>query len=455
MTKKVFSIILAGCMAFGVMVSTLFGMEGKNVGAEEAFTDKEILTPYWEGTISYLESVLAVEEEDGSIAPIDLLYPIEEILVVKNASLNVIYEAGKDYSTENGKLIVHKTGSIPRMTYAEFHPTTGTNGFEDRDGGYVQWQEGAWYHSKQIVVTYRHAEGYDGYIPESKGYLLPNTHEKLQNDEQLNVLVYGDSISTGANSSGHPMINAAPNMPIYPEMFIRGLKRDYQKENINLINEAVGGTDSAWGVSNVRFSVFEKYDDIDFAIIAFGMNDISVEPENFSLNISRLVRALKNKYDGIEIVLIATMLPNYQAINFWGKQDQFYDVLKTQETEGVAVLNMTGVHKSLLEVKRYADMTGNNINHPNDYFARVYAQSLLKTLVVDESLKGDENEPSAGDSSGTSSDNGGNSDSSSSTTDSSEEEKGCNGSATCGILFTLCAVAFGMKKLIDKEKNKK
>ena len=61
--------------------------------AERPYSMEEMLAPVWMGTQSYNESVLAVEEEDGSIAPIDLLYPIEEIVSVKNASLNKIGRA--------------------------------------------------------------------------------------------------------------------------------------------------------------------------------------------------------------------------------------------------------------------------------------------------------------------------------------------------------------------------
>ena len=42
---------------------------------------------------------------------------------------------------------------------------------------------------------------------------------------------------------------------------------------------------------------------------------------------------------------------------------------------------MTSVHKSLLERKHFYDMTGSNLNHPNDFLARVYAQSLLSALI--------------------------------------------------------------------------
>ena len=37
---------------------------------------------------------------------------------------------------------------------------------------------------------------------------------------------------------------------------------------------------------------------------------------------------------------------------------------------------------ALLEKKRFFDMTGNNVNHPNDFLASVYAQTILKILGV-------------------------------------------------------------------------
>ena len=48
----------------------------------------------------------------------------------------------------------------------------------------------------------------------------------------------------------------------------------------------------------------------------------------------------------------------------------------------VSVADMTDMHKKLLATgKRYRDMTGNNVNHPNDFLARVYAQVILRTLI--------------------------------------------------------------------------
>lgn len=41
---------------------------------------------------------------------------------------------------------------------------------------------------------------------------------------------------------------------------------------------------------------------------------------------------------------------------------------------------MTEVHRKLLERKSFADMTGNNVNHPNDFLARWYAQYIVGML---------------------------------------------------------------------------
>ena len=40
----------------------------------------------------------------------------------------------------------------------------------------------------------------------------------------------------------------------------------------------------------------------------------------------------------------------------------------------------------MLETKKYLDVTGNGINHPNDFWARLYANTLFETLVGYENL---------------------------------------------------------------------
>jgi hypothetical protein len=55
--------------------------------------------------------------------------------------------------------------------------------------------------------------------------------------------------------------------------------------------------------------------------------------------------------------------------------------LKTFESEHVAVADVWSVSEHILKTKRYCDISGNHINHPNDFMVRVYAQvagALLK-----------------------------------------------------------------------------
>jgi hypothetical protein len=41
---------------------------------------------------------------------------------------------------------------------------------------------------------------------------------------------------------------------------------------------------------------------------------------------------------------------------------------------------MSSVHRHLLARKEYYHMTGNNINHPNDFLARVYGMVLMAVM---------------------------------------------------------------------------
>ena len=395
---------LLGLLAYLLCGSATLSSGGATMRKEKdpdaLFDVSQMLVPFWEGDTVYNESIMPTREKSGNIPAIDLLYPIDEILEVKSANLKTTYQEGVDYSLENGQFIVNPSGQIKSLSYLEFHPADGQAGFESRNGGYVLWKEGSWFHERQTVITYKHQAGYQGYIPEGKGRLLPNILAKLEAKQDINLLVYGDSISTGGNSSGHPDINVSPWMPIYPKLFQIGLEERFGAK-VNLINASVGGTDSAWGVSKLRSEILNKYDDLDLAIVAFGMNDTTRDPDGFAANIKNIVRGLKSKYKDIDILMIATMLPNEEAVTFWGHQSEFYEPLKEMEAEGLVAVNMGGVHAGLLQRKKYVDMTGNNINHANDFLARAYAQTLLRTMeVTDYGLP--EEEPS-GSSSETSS----------------------------------------------------
>lgn len=48
--------------------------------------------------------------------------------------------------------------------------------------------------------------------------------------------------------------------------------------------------------------------------------------------------------------------------------------------------NVKMIVDAMLEHKEFCDYSGNNINHPNDFFVRIYAQTLLRTLIGYENM---------------------------------------------------------------------
>jgi hypothetical protein len=59
---------------------------------------------------------------------------------------------------------------------------------------------------------------------------------------------------------------------------------------------------------------------------------------------------------------------------------EYRDVLKAFAAPGTAVADLTEVWARLLNSKADMDLTGNGLNHPNDFGHRLYAQAILKLL---------------------------------------------------------------------------
>jgi hypothetical protein len=52
----------------------------------------------------------------------------------------------------------------------------------------------------------------------------------------------------------------------------------------------------------------------------------------------------------------------------------YLPALKSLESEQVAVADVWSMSEYILQTKRYSDISGNHINHPNDFMVRIYAQ---------------------------------------------------------------------------------
>ena len=342
----------------------------------------ELLTPYWEGNTVYEESVMVLTDEDGNIAPISLTYPIDKIIKVTDAVKSIEYVEGMDYSLNNGKLAICDGTSIPVTHYDEYYfdnnddNLTSRKAMTDGSGRYTFFIEGTYWHYRQILVTYEHSGEWKGDIPYGQSYKLPKTMEKLENGEELNIVVNGLSTTTGCNCSSK--INAQPFLPNWADLTVSALKSKFNNDNITMTNTAVGGTLAAWGLKNVQENIIDYAPDLVF--IEFGLNDAVLSA--FRDNMAAMVAKIKEALPNCEIVLVQSPLANPDVRGHYAHQDSYVNVLSqiANSYEGIVVANVGAVHDYFLSIKEYRDMTGNNVNHYNDFIERAYAQVILKVF---------------------------------------------------------------------------
>ena len=341
-----------------------------------------LVQPFWQSNTMRGESLFFVQQT-GELPTVQLLFEPLELLSVKSTTQEITYQEGKDYLLDrHARTLTLPLGSrIPFKTAAELRPPQGSphtlKGAGTPERGFL-WSEGSFFHELQVEATYTHAaDAWQSYVPSFAGALLPRTIRKLRDKEPLNLVVLGDSISAGYNASG--FVKAPPFMPPYPELVTHELERHYGAP-IQLTNISVAGQTTSWGLQQTAAVSAAQP---DLVILAFGMNDSHrLKTEVYLSNTRQIIQQVKAATPGAELVLVASSLPNpdlsRERIETLA---QFEAGLKQMSGPGVAVADVTAVWTELLKHKNYLDISGNGINHPNDFAHRAYAQIILGLLV--------------------------------------------------------------------------
>lgn len=355
--------------------------------------DKYLL-PYWESQVVYNESVVPYRDKNGDIPARELAFPIAKVLEVRSNDLKTVYEEGRDYViTEDGAIsFPAETTTVPVAAYDSIYTDTpsGAAGFSSiSEGKYIV--TGKAIIQKQIYVSYIRTTPFGAdLIPEFAGDSLSGTVDKLENKEPVNIVFYGDSITTGASSTGHPDINIDPHTPIFSELVGDKLAELYGYDGVNAVNCATGGWTANDGKNNISRVLSQKP---DLVVLAFGMNDgggqkTSAAKNQFYANYITMMERVWQMYPNCEFLLVSSILPNPDAKDQEGNptlsnHEDFLGVVETicEEYAGdkVAVCDVMSIHKKLLERKLFMDM-GDNYNHPSDFAARLYAQAIVAKL---------------------------------------------------------------------------
>jgi putative membrane-bound dehydrogenase-like protein len=348
---------------------------------------KEPLPPetkvgFWSSPDLAGDPLFFIQADGASAAKAQLLITPQAAPALRGASGEIVYELGRDFTWAPGsrEIVLTEGSRIPFKTVAELHPAPGSpnsyDGFRDTKL-HMLYAQGRFFHDLQSVATYTASEPWSGPIPAAKPDQLPHLHARLAAHAPVKVVVLGDSISTGLNASATG--KAAPYQPGYPELVTRGLAKRFGTE-VTLKNLSVSGLDAAWGLTQMPTVIEERP---DVFICAFGMNDASglIPPEKFAATIREMIAQLHAAHPDCDVILVSPMTANPE----WKHaQPPFYPAyakaMQALAGPGIAVADVTTVWLALLERKGVLDLSGNGLNHPNDFGHRVYADVVLATI---------------------------------------------------------------------------
>jgi len=366
-----------------------------------SYTNSQRIAPFWENDIMYNESVCFTECEDG-IYGTTLFVPTEILCVVDNY-LSKEYVAGVDFVWEEGtNRIKWLEGSSIQYFFAgslngKASPDSDaliqdySNGFDSSGRallGGVTYSVGNFIYEKQFCVTYRYdpsqMESQGIVFTEYQGDKLPTTEEKLRNGDDLRVLFYGDSIFSGCDASS--LYGRAPRMPAMSEL-IQAELANHTSGTVTVDNLSVGGWSAENGLSALYGETGGRdysgsLEGYDLLILSFGMNNIGTAPDTLKQVTKEIVDRVREFSPNVEVVLVSCMNPNPES-TFYGNQQYFGAEMKAlaEADEQTAFVDFFTVHESILNYKSFISTSGNNINHPDDWLIRVYAQNILAAII--------------------------------------------------------------------------
>jgi acyl-CoA thioesterase-1 len=339
-----------------------------------------VLTPFWASDTMVNETLFLVSEE-GRAASAPLLFEARRVLQLQTADGETRFTEGEDYVLgPDSRSIVALPGSrMPTTARADLYPPAGAeHAIGQRADGetWLLFGEGHFFHDRQVSVTYVHDDRWTGATPRFEREKLPRTIARLEARKSLTVSVSGDSISAGYNAS--LFTGAAPAQPAYPQLVVAALEEVYGSR-VTLRNHAVSGWRSDEGVADAQDVAG---DEPDLVLIAYGMNDR--DPMSYSTNVRQIMETIRARSPEVEFLLVASMIgnPEWSAMDV-GKFARFREALMSRAGPGVAVADVTSLWQQVLAWKRFHDLTGNGVNHPNDLGHRLYAQAILAALIED------------------------------------------------------------------------
>ena len=96
-----------------------------------------------------------------------------------------------------------------------------------------------------------------------------------------------------------------------------------------------------------------------------------------------MLEGITKAHPDCAVVFVSPTIPNlikYGNNNFAAFQEAFYELQAEYPNRDIAVAPVYSVATYVNSIKKYQDVSGNNINHPNDFGVRIYGNTIMQTL---------------------------------------------------------------------------
>ena len=297
------------------------------------------------------------------------VFPAAEILAVRNPTLGIEYEAGRDYEfrPESGGIVRTEQSRIPTLNRGDlypdketavFFPAEGANALPGGpDGGLIRFDQGDFFARHQVEIDYRT----EAELPELCAVPFPDLSGR-----SVKLAFLGDSITAGFNSTAR--LQVPPFAPPYATRLAEALRET--KADLVWRNFAVGGTGCAHGAEHLDEFLAEFLP--DWLVIAYGMNDLKNYPaEEFAARIDALARDARKRNPAMKVFTVAAMPGNAEWEHVPPENARaFAAALRKLE---YPCIDVNTPWEKLFRNKSFIELTGNGVNHPNDYTYRFYA----------------------------------------------------------------------------------
>ncbi|MDD3155851.1 MAG: SGNH/GDSL hydrolase family protein, partial [Victivallaceae bacterium] len=191
----------------------------------------------------------------------------------------------------------------------------------------------------------------------------------------------GDSISEGYNASGY--IGVSPFQPPFAELTAREIGGHFRVA-AELFNHGHNGARTAYPLQNQEIWCEDKP---DLLVVAFGMNDFASPAgvDGYLANLAVILRIAHSCSANTEVLLLASMCGNpawkNTPLETAAVFSQALRKFATDQGDAVGFVDLFALWSWFLRRKNFLDLTGNGVNHPNDFGHRALACGVCSTFV--------------------------------------------------------------------------